>query len=225
MFTGTPLSPNRSERREFWVAMIFIAPWVIGLIAFTLYPICLSFYFSLTEYKVISTPEFIGFNNFVNLFKDRVFVKALSNTFYIVLAGVPITLLAALIVAVLLDSKELRKYSFFRVAFFVPTLVPLIINCILWIWLLNPETGLINAILGLFGIRGPAWLGSPAWAKPALIMMMVWGCGVSSSSSLRVCRTFRNPSTSRHPWRAPTFYRRPSTSPYRCWRRLFCTTP
>jgi multiple sugar transport system permease protein len=177
MFSGTPLSPNRSERREFWTAMVFIAPWVIGLIAFTLYPICLSFYYSLTEYKVISEPEFIGFGNYVRLFKDRVFVKALSNTVYIVLVGTPITLLAALTVAILLDSKELKNYSFFRVAFFIPTLVPLIINCILWIWLLNPENGLINAVLGLFGIRGPAWLGSPVWAKPALILMMVWGCG------------------------------------------------
>ncbi|MDR3337401.1 MAG: sugar ABC transporter permease [Treponema sp.] len=177
MVAGTPFSPNRSERREFWAAMIFISPWVIGLFAFTLYPICLSFYYSLTEYKVISDPEFIGAGNFVSLLKDKVFLKALTNTIYIVLIGVPITLLSALVVSVLLNSKELRKYSFFRVAFFIPTLVPLIINCILWIWLLNPENGLINAILGLAGIRGPAWLGSPAWAKPALILMMVWGCG------------------------------------------------
>jgi len=177
MIGGTPFSPNRSERREFWTAMIFISPWVIGLLAFTLYPICLSFYYSLTEYKVIRDPEFIGFSNFINLFKDRVFVTALGNTIYIVLIGVPLTLLSALVVSILLNSRELRRFTFFRVAFFIPTLVPLIINCILWIWLLNPENGLINAILGLVGIRGPAWLGSPFWAKPALILMMVWGCG------------------------------------------------
>jgi len=177
MIAGSPFSPNRSERREFWTAMIFIAPWVIGILAFTIYPIILSFYYSLTEYKVVSDPEFVGFQNYLNLFKDKVFYKSLSNTIYIVCVGVPVTLLSALVVSILLNSKELRRYSFFRVAFFLPTLVPLIINCILWIWLLNSENGLINALLSVFGIRGPAWLGSPAWAKPALILMMVWGCG------------------------------------------------
>jgi multiple sugar transport system permease protein len=177
MIAGSPFSPNKSERREFWTAMVFIAPWVIGLVAFTLYPIGMSFYYSLTEYKVISDPEFIGLENYVNLFMNQVFLKALSNTIYIICLGVPITLLAAFTVSILLNSKELRKFGFFRVIFFLPTLVPLIINCLLWIWLLNSENGLINALLRLLGIRGPSWLGSPAWAKPALILMMVWGCG------------------------------------------------
>jgi multiple sugar transport system permease protein len=137
----------------------------------------MSFYYSLTEYKVISEPEFIGLGNYVNMFKDKVFLKALSNTIYIVLIGVPLTLLSALTVSVLLNSKELKKYSFFRIIFFLPTLVPLIINCLLWIWLLNSENGLINGLLGIFGIQGPSWLGSPFWAKPALILMMIWGCG------------------------------------------------
>jgi multiple sugar transport system permease protein len=177
MIAGSPLSPNKSERREFWVAMVFIAPWIAGLLAFTIYPIGMSFYYSLTEYKVISDPEFIGVANYTNLFTNNVFRKSLANTIYIVCVGVPLTLLSAFTVSVLLNSKELRRFSFFRVIFFLPTLVPLIINCLLWIWLLNSENGLINALLGLFGIRGPSWLGSPAWAKPALILMMIWGCG------------------------------------------------
>jgi multiple sugar transport system permease protein len=177
MVAGSPFSVHKSERREFWTAMVFISPWVIGLIAFTLYPIGMSFYYSLTEYKVISDPRFVGIANYVNLFKDKVFLKALGNTAYIVIMGVPITLLAAFSAAVLLNAKELRRFMFFRIVFFLPTLIPLVINCILWIWLLNSENGLINSLLGLFGIKGPAWLGSPSWAKPALILMMVWGCG------------------------------------------------
>jgi multiple sugar transport system permease protein len=177
MIAGSPFSPNKSERREFWIAMVFIAPWAVGLIAFTLYPIGMSFYYSLTEYKVISDPEFIGLANYTNLFTNGVFLKALSNTIYIICLGVPVTLFSAFTVSVLLNSKELRRFGFFRIIFFLPTLVPLIINCLLWIWLLNSENGLINALLGLFGVRGPSWLGSPAWAKPALILMMVWGCG------------------------------------------------
>jgi multiple sugar transport system permease protein len=177
MVESSPFSVHKSERREFWVAMAFIAPWVIGLLAFTVNPIVMSLYYSLTEYKVISDPEFVGMANYVNLFSDRVFLKALGNTSYVVVVGVPLTLLAAFSAAVLLNAKELRRFMFFRIVFFLPTLIPLIINCILWIWLLNSENGLINALLGVFGIRGPSWLGSPVWAKPALILMMVWGCG------------------------------------------------
>jgi multiple sugar transport system permease protein len=153
---------SRSDRREFWVAMAFISPWIIGLLAFTLYPICASFYYSLTEYRVVSAPRFIGFENFTNLFKDNVFRKSLFNTGYIVLIGVPITLFSALVASILINAKQLKGLSFFRVVFFVPTLVPLIINCILWLWLLQPDTGLINALLSVFGIRGPSWLGAPA---------------------------------------------------------------
>jgi multiple sugar transport system permease protein len=177
MVAGSPFSVHKSERREFWTAMVFISPWIIGLIAFTLYPIAMSFYYSLTEYKVIADPVFVGFANFVNLFKDGVFLKALGNTSYIILVGVPLTMLASLSASVLLNSKELRRFMAFRIIFFLPTLVPLIINCILWIWLLNSENGLINALLGVFGIKGPPWLGSPIWAKPAFILMMIWGCG------------------------------------------------
>jgi multiple sugar transport system permease protein len=166
-----------SERREFGIAMIFIAPWIFGLLAFTLYPICVSFYYSLTEYKVISNPRFTGVENYINLVKDKVFRTSLYNTGYIILVGVPITLFVALVTAILLDVKQIKGMSFFRVVFFIPTLMPLIINCILWLWLLQPDYGLVNTVLGLFGIRGPSWLGAPAWAKPALILMMVWGCG------------------------------------------------
>jgi multiple sugar transport system permease protein len=137
----------------------------------------MSLYYSLTEYKVISAPRFVGFNNYLDLFKDSVFLKALGNTAYIVVIGVPLTLLASFSAAVLLNAKELRRFMFFRIVFFLPTLIPLIINCILWIWLLNSENGLINSLLRVFGIKGPAWLGSPVWAKPALILMMIWGCG------------------------------------------------
>ena len=177
MVDGSPFSIHKSERREFWIAMVFISPWVVGLAVFTLYPIAMSFYYSLTEYKVMSDPYFIGLENYTYMFKDSVFLKALGNTAYIILIGVPITLLAALSSAILLNAKELRGFKFFRVVFFLPTLVPLIINCILWIWLLNSENGLINSLLAFFGIQGPPWLGSPYWAKPAFILMMVWGCG------------------------------------------------
>ena len=177
MVAGSPFSSSKSDRREFWMGIVFISPWIIGLLAFTLYPIGMSLYYSLTEYSVLSDPRFVGIRNYVNLFKDEVFRRALQNTLYVIAVGVPLTLLSAFSAAVLLNAKELRRFSFFRIVFFLPTLIPLIINCILWLWLLNAETGLINTLLRFFHIPGPPWLGSPVWSKPAFILMMIWGCG------------------------------------------------
>ena len=109
MTGGSPFSASKSMRKEFWIAMVFISPWVVGLLTFTLYPIAMSFYYSLTEYKVIADPRFVGFANYVNLFKDKVFIKALGNTSYVVAFGVPITLLAALSAAVLLFRVEQHR--------------------------------------------------------------------------------------------------------------------
>lgn len=168
---------GRSARREWINAMMFISPWLVGILVFTLYPIGMSFYYSLTEYKVLKPPAYIGFANYARMFSDQVFQTSLYNTLYVVLIGVPATTLVALGSAILLDNKRLKGLSFFRVVFFIPTLMPLVINCILWMWILQPDIGLINTILGLLGIQGPGWTASPIWSKPALILMMIWGCG------------------------------------------------
>ena len=166
-----------SGRRELRNAMLFISPWLIGLFAFTLYPIAMSFYYSLTEYKVLKPPVYIGFQNYAHMFTDTIFQTSLYNTLYIVVIGVPLTTLVALASAILLDNRRLKGLSVFRVVFFIPTLMPLVINCILWMWILQPDIGLVNTLLGLLGIQGPGWTASPVWSKPALILMMIWGCG------------------------------------------------
>ena len=163
--------------KELRYGLFFISPWIIGFLMFTLYPIIMSLYYSMTEYRVISDPVFVGFDNYTTLFADNNFRTALSNTLYVVFIGVTVTMLSALATSILLNHKKLKGLSFFRVVFFVPTLMPLIINCILWLWLLQPNHGLINAVLGVFGINGPGWVASPVWSKPGLILMMVWGCG------------------------------------------------
>lgn len=170
---------SNAGKKELKYGLIFISPWIIGFLAFTLYPIIMSFYYSLTDYKVISEPEFVGLRNYTSLFADAVFRKALYNTLYVVVIGVALTLFFSLMASILLNHSKLRGRSFFRVTFFIPTLMPLIINCILWLWLLQPDNGLINAVLRLFGIKGPGWVASPVWSKPGLILMMIWGCGGS----------------------------------------------
>lgn len=157
--------------------LLFISPWLIGFLIFTLYPIISSLYYSLCDYKVISAPQFIGMENYTALFGDTVFVKALKNTAYMVCFGVPITTFIAVGVSVMMNNKSLKHTGIFRVLFFIPTLVPTVVACLLWIWVMQPETGIINRLLGYIGITGPGWLSSPRWSKPAFILMMIWTCG------------------------------------------------
>ena len=168
---------SRMRRMEARNGFLFVLPWIIGFLIFTLYPILSSLYYSLCDYNVISAPRFVGLRNYEKLFRDRTFIKACQNTLYMIGVGVPITTLTAVTVSLLLNNKSLRGTSWMRVVFFIPTLVPTVVGCLLWIWVMQPETGIVNNILGMFGISGPGWLSSPTWAKPAFILMMVWTCG------------------------------------------------
>ena len=170
------MSTKTHETLSGW---LFVSPWILGFLMFTIYPIIMSFYYSLTSYNVISEPTFIGFANYVNLFKDSVFRTSLYNTLYTVVVGVTLTTIVSMLSAILMNNKRIKGLSFFRVVFFIPTLVPLVINCLLWMWILQSDIGLINTLLGYLGIKGPQWLASPVWSKPALILMMIWGCGGS----------------------------------------------
>ena len=165
------------KKREMVYGLLFISPWLIGFLIFTLYPIISSLYYSLCDYKVISAPQFIGMENYAALFGDTVFVKALKNTAYMVCFGVPITTFIAVGVSVMMNNKSLKHTGIFRVLFFIPTLAPTVVACLLWIWVMQPETGIINRLLGYIGITGPGWLSSPRWSKPAFILMMIWTCG------------------------------------------------
>lgn len=168
----------KSKSREITAGLIFVSPWIVGFLVFTLLPIIQSFWYSLTEYKVFTRAfTFTGAANYTYMLKDDVFKISLYNTLYTVFIGVTLTTIVALASAILMDNKRLKGLSAFRVVFFIPTLVPLLINCILWMWILQPDIGLINTILKGLGITAPGWLASPVWSKPALILMMIWGCG------------------------------------------------
>ncbi len=165
------------RKRELIYGLLFISPWLVGFLVFTLFPICSSLYYSMCEYQVIKAPVFVGLDNYKTMFQDKTFLKALSNTFYMVLFGVPITTITAVGISIIMNHKELKVTGPFRVVFFIPTLVPTVVASLLWIWVMQPETGIINRLLGYIGIRGPGWLSSIFWSKPALIVMMIWTCG------------------------------------------------
>ncbi|MBW7452976.1 carbohydrate ABC transporter permease [Paenibacillus sepulcri] len=167
------------RKRDFRNAMLFISLWIIGTEVFKLYPILISFYYSLTDYSVVNPPEFIGLDNYTALFNDALFYKSLTNTLYMVVIGTFFTTIIAIALAIMLNNRRIKGLSFLRVIFFIPTLVPVVIVSILWIWILQPDNGIINVILAQFGITGPGWLASPVWAKPSFILMMIWGSGTS----------------------------------------------
>ena len=164
---------RKSEARA---GYLFAMPWIIGFGMFLAYPIFASIYFSFTEYSVLKPPLWTGLDNYTALASDEVFWKSLLNTLYFAVFFIPVATFVALGLALLLNTK-VRFMSIYRTVFFVPSLVPVVSLVILWIWMFNGEYGLINVVLGWFGIDGPNWLGDPAWSKPAIIMMSTWGVG------------------------------------------------
>ncbi len=167
---------SRQTRRRFITGILFISLWIIGFFAFTLYPMAASLYYSFTEYHIKRAPEWVGLSNYASLFRDRLFWKSLYNTGYMVVIGVPLSLLLSFVCALLLNIK-IRGQSVYRVVYFLPSIVPTVASTLLWLWILNPNSGLLNTLLSHVGIRGPNWTRDPTWSKPSLILLGLWGVG------------------------------------------------
>ncbi len=166
------------KRASFWIGMLFLLPWTVGFLAFTLYPMAASFVYSFSIYHARAPLEWVWFQNYTDLFKDKLFWQSLYNTLYMVIIGVPLTLLASFFCAVLLNLK-VRGQSIYRVIYFLPSIVPTVASTILWLWILNPQVGIMNNLLGIVGIKGPNWMTNPAWSKPGLILLGMWGMGAT----------------------------------------------
>lgn len=166
-----------SERREAIEGFIGISPWLLGLLIFTLGPILASLYLSLNEYEVVKPPVFIGLENYRRLAEDPLFWQALKVTATYVFISIPLSISLAFAVALLMNQR-LAFLGFFRTAYYMPNLVPAVASAILWIWIFNPEFGLLNNFLRSLGVQEPPlWLGHTKWALPALIIMSLWGVG------------------------------------------------
>ncbi|MEM1210705.1 MAG: sugar ABC transporter permease [Planctomycetota bacterium] len=169
---------TRHDRRRLGIGLLFISPWVIGFIAFGLYPIAMAVYYSLTDYDVLREPVWVGTLNYQDMVTDDVFWKALWNTMVYATFSVPLSLILSLLVAVLLNRSIVGR-SIFRTCFYIPAIVPLVAVGMIWIWLFNGDLGLINHALSLIGIEGPQWTGDQHWTKPMLILSSVWQIGGS----------------------------------------------
>jgi multiple sugar transport system permease protein len=158
--------------------ILFISPWIVGFGVFILYPVLASLYYSLTDFSVLQTPVFIGGANYLDLFKDDVFLKSLSNTFIYALFALPLGMITALTLALLLNTR-VKGMAFYRTIFLLPSLVPLVAMAILWMWILNSQYGILNSLLSSLHLKGPNWLNDTHWSKPAIILTSLWGVGQS----------------------------------------------
>lgn len=171
---------TRRERRQLFAGLGFVSPWILGLGAFTAYPVLASLYYSFCDYSILKSPVWCGLENYQELISDGLFWLSLRNTLFFAVLSVPLGTVVSLSLALLLNC-DVRGRPFFRVVFYLPSIVPVVAASMLWIWILNGQVGLLNwmlaPILGLFGASPPAWLVDPTWAKPALILMSLWGTG------------------------------------------------
>ena len=171
-----PFKLTRDTRRALHMGLLFISPWILGFLAFRVYPFIMSLYYSMTFYPVLATPKFTGMANYVKLANDPRFLDSLYNSAYYAVFAVPLGAVAGIGLAMLLNMK-VKGLSLFRTIYYLPSITPVVASSIVWLWMLNPKSGIVNWVLSLVGIKGPSWLGSTVWSKPALILMSLWGVG------------------------------------------------
>lgn len=164
---------TRNRRREL-TGLLLVLPWVLGFIIFTAGPMLASLVLSFFRYNLINPPVFSGLENFTYIFtKDPLFWSSVRRTVVWAVSVVTIGVTISLLLALFINSK-VRGSNFYRVAFFIPTLTPLVAGVLLWNWILQPTYGPVNNIISLFGIKGPGWLLDPKWAIPALMITYFW---------------------------------------------------
>jgi multiple sugar transport system permease protein len=170
------------QRREWaltFKGILFVSPWLLGFVFFTIYPVGASLYYSLTRYDVLRPPLFVGLENYTLLFThDPMFSIVVKNTLYMVIVGVPTTLVVAFLLASLLNNDVVAR-PVFRTIFYIPSIVPAVATAMVWLWIYNTQWGMINSTLASLGLRIIPFLSDPALAKPSLIIIACWAQGGS----------------------------------------------
>ena len=174
---------GKLSQGEAIAGFLFASPWILGFLIFMIGPIIASIIFSFCDYDVLHPARWVGFKNYFDLMGDDwyFFRKTLLNVGFLAAFGLPLGMITSLSIAMLLNTK-IGGMTWYRTIYYLPAIVPVVANAILWIWVLNPEFGLIDAawkvtISPWFGVAAPAWLTDEHWVKPALILMALWGAG------------------------------------------------
>lgn len=163
-------------RREAITGYLFVAPAVLGFLLWVAGPMLFSAWLSLTEWDLLTPPRFVGVRNYVTMFNDPLFWQSLRVTFYFTVVSVPLFQALSFAVALLMNVK-VRGIAIFRTIYYLPSIVPVVANAMLFAWIFNSDFGLLNAGLRAVGLPKILWLQDPRWAMPALITMTMWGIG------------------------------------------------
>lgn len=168
---------SRQEKRKVLAFFLFISPWLIGYLLFTLGPIIANFVFSFCKYDVVSSPVFIGLDNYREMLGDKLFWQSLKVTGIYTLFFVPLSVAGSFLIAVLLNQK-IPLLGLWRTIFYLPVVTSGVAVSLLWMWIFQPTYGLVNVLLHqLFSVQGPGWFFDEQWAIPATIIMGLWGAG------------------------------------------------
>jgi multiple sugar transport system permease protein len=175
------LARQRAKRRATWrrrgIVLLFLSPWIVGFSVFFGYPLAMSAYLSFTTYDLLGSPQWVGLGNYRYLFRDDPEIwTAVKNTLWLVAVLVPLQVLFAFGVATML-ARAKTGVGLFRTVFYLPALVPPVAATLGFVYILNPATGPVNTILDKLGIEGPLWFNDPAWSKPSLTLLGIWGIG------------------------------------------------
>jgi multiple sugar transport system permease protein len=162
--------------RRHLTTLSFLAPVLIGIAVFFLYPLVSAVYFSFTKFDLLSVPEWVGLDNYRRMAGDPNLLQSIRNTLWMVAVFVPVRIVSAIGISMLLTQLK-RGAGFFRTIFYLPALAPPVAATIAFVYLLKPGTGPVNTFLGHLGIDGPLWFNSPLWAKPSLVLLGLWGIG------------------------------------------------
>jgi multiple sugar transport system permease protein len=171
-----PVSARARRWRNRLVVLSFMAPVLIGLSVFLIYPLLASVYFSFTRFTIDNPPQWVGLDNWRYLASDPLVGKAAYNTLWLTVVMVPLRIVAALGTALLLNAMR-RSRGVYRTLFYLPALAPPVTSTIAFVLLLKPQTGPLDTILRWLGIDGPRWFNDPAWAKPSLVLLALWAVG------------------------------------------------
>jgi multiple sugar transport system permease protein len=168
---------GRVTRKEEVAAFLFASPWLLGVILFVVGPILASVLISATNWNLLSSPRWVGLENYRDMIDDRNFWQSIRVTLFYTVFAVPLYQVVGLTLALLLNQR-VRGMYLFRTILFLPSVLSGVAVAALWVSLLNPDLGVVNQVLRSIGIDDPPrWLSSPTWAVPAIVLMGLWGVG------------------------------------------------
>jgi multiple sugar transport system permease protein len=160
-------------RKEAIAAYIFISPWIVGAVVFTFGPIVASLYYSFTEYNVLQPAEWVGLRNYRDAVDDDLFRRSLINSLYYAVLYVPLHIVFALAVAMLLNT-EVKGLGIWRTLFYLPVVTPVVASAVLWKFILNPQSGIVNRTLREIGLPTPGWTTDGDWLIRSVVIMAAW---------------------------------------------------